>query len=573
MSKQQALVGKVNLSTQEWKLPEDFLACNNENYAICYFGSILINGNVATPSDVLFLYELSESIDAFYQNVSGKFGLMITDVKQHTSYLVNDQLGMQTVYYSKQEFSLLWSCSLKLLKKESLKAFTLNKQAIFNYIYFHCIPSPTTIYEQAEKLEPGKVVIFEGNGQVSTKNLYSPKFAKDSGDLAELEHTCLQIIERAVSANITDNCGAFLSGGLDSSTVAGMLAKSTKEAKTFSIGFEAAGYDETEYALLTSKHFNTKHEILYLKSEQAADEFLKVAQYFDEPFGNSSAMAAYFCAKLAKEQGVTALLGGDGGDEIFAGNTRYAKQKTFELWGDTPSIIKNIVKPINSLLSSLPVFSKANSYIKQAEIPLPERLQSYNFVNQIGVDEIFSPEFLENVDQNLPIKQLQTRYFDCSSEDPVDRMLYLDWKFTLADNDLVKVNKMCELAGVTVKYPLLDKSVVDFSCQISAEDKLPGSKLRYFFKQACKGFLADETLTKSKHGFGLPFGVWLKENKKLNTLAFNALKAFKQRQIVNDSLVDSAIEAHSNVHASYYGELIWILVVLELWLQHEEKSE
>jgi asparagine synthase (glutamine-hydrolysing) len=572
MSELQALVGNVNLSTQEWKLPEDFLACNNENYAICYFGDILIKENLAAPNDVLSLYEASANIDDFYQNVSGKFGLMVTDIKQKTTYLVNDQLGMQTVYYSKQALNLFWSCSLKQLKKQSPTAFTLSKQAIFNYIYFHCIPSPTTIYQEAEKLEPGKVIIFDCNGQVSTKNLYSPTFTSKSGDLAQLEKDCLKTIEQAVSVSITENCGAFLSGGLDSSTVAGMLAKNTTEAKTFSIGFEAEGYDETEYALLTSKHFNTKHEVLYLKSEQAADEFLKVAQYFDEPFGNSSAMAAYFCAKFAKDQGVTTLLGGDGGDEIFAGNDRYAKQKTFELWGNTPSIIRSIVKPINGLLSSLPIFSKADSYIKQAEMPLPERLQSYNFVNQIGMNEIFSAEFLEDIDQQLPIKQLQARYFDCKSEDPVDRMLYLDWKFTLADNDLVKVNKMCELAGVTVKYPLLEKSVVDFSCKISAEDKLPGSKLRHFFKQACKGFLADGTLTKSKHGFGLPFGVWLKENEKLNTLAFDALKAFKQRKIVNDSLVDSAIEAHSNVHASYYGELIWILVVLELWLQHEEEN-
>ncbi|WP_448212589.1 asparagine synthetase B family protein [Colwellia sp. MEBiC06753] len=512
------------------------------------------------------------NLQNFYQVLNGRFAFFIFDKSFNKVLFFNDSVGSQPFYYTIQNNQLFVSGSLKELKRELGFPLTLSKQAIFNYMYFHCIPSPTTIYENVYKLEPGKAVIFDRQGNKTEQVLYAPNFAETINDEAQLYQQCLDTIDSAVQANITDNCGAFLSGGLDSSTVAGMLAKHQQPAKTFSIGFEAEGYDETPYAKITAKHFNTDHQVLYLQPEQAADAFVEVAQYFDEPFGNSSSMAAYFCAKFAKEQGITTLLAGDGGDELFAGNERYAKQKQFELYYQLPSALRKVMNFTlnNSVMASIPGVSKAASYVRQAEVQLPARLQSYNFINIVGLNEMFTPEFLAEVDTSLPIKQLEQRYSESKGQHPVDNMLFLDWKFTLADNDLVKVNKMCELAGVEVKYPLLDKSLVDFSCQIPADIKLPGNKLRDFYKNACRGFLADETLEKSKHGFGLPFGVWLKENQQLKQIAQDALEQFKARNIVSESLINKALSAHQSVHAGYYGELIWIMVVLELWLQGNE---
>ena len=128
---------------------------------------------------------------------------------------------------------------------------------------------------------------------------------------------------------------------------------------------------------------------------------------------------------------------------------------------------------------------------------------------------------------------------------------------------------MCEMAGVDVRFPLLEREVVDFSCQVPAADKIPGFKLRDFYKNACRGFLPDDTLSKSKHGFGLPFGLWMKEDERLRTLSRDCIAAFRQRNILSDALIDDALESHEQVHAGYYGELIWIIVILELWLQQE----
>lgn len=544
----------------------------NDRYTLVCSGHVFLGNQTTNEHALLQSLNSSSNIEQFYNQLSGRFWLLIIDSNKQKITLVNDHVGIQPCYYTVQNGNLYISDSLKLIKQQESVSCTLAPQAIYNYFYFHCIPAPDTIYKECFKLAPANAVIFDAEGKSTTKNLYRPKFAKHLDNPQQAHIDCLSVIEQTVKQQVTSDCGAFLSGGLDSSTVAGMLAKHQRPAKTFSIGFEVPAYDETAYAKITAEHFNTQHETLYLKPDMAAKEFVKVAQYFDEPFGNSSAMAAYFCATFAKEHGVTHLLAGDGGDELFAGNERYAKQKVFEHFHQAPKWLQVLPRLafVNPIAANLPGLKKATSYIKQADVPLPDRMENYNFIKQLGAENMFPSAFLAEVNQEQPIELKRQRYAECTSDDPVDSMLYLDWKFTLADNDLVKVTKMCELAGVTVDFPLLDRKLIDFSCTIPAEVKLPGSALRDFYKKSCKGFLADATLDKSKHGFGLPFGVWMKENEALKALTLDSLQAFKARQIVKDSLIDKALAAHQSVHAGYYGELIWIMVILELWLQGNE---
>ena len=543
----------------------------NDAVAICVWGRLCFEGNLVNAQQLAQQLAGVVGLDELYDKFSGKFCVAYFNHKTQILEMVNDHMSIQPGFYSSQPNGLYIADSLDQLKQASDVQCTISNQAIYHYFYFHCIPAPHTIYQECNKLEPAHRLRFIGEQLPQSLNLYNPKFNQSVVE-PDTEKRCMQIIEEAVKSSTAVDAGAFLSGGLDSSTVAGMLAKNTSPAKTFSIGFNVEAYDETPYAQITAEHFGTDHQVLYLTPEDAVGAFTQVAQYFDEPFGNSSAMAAYFCAKFAKEHGVNTLLAGDGGDELFAGNGRYAKQKTFELFGKLPNWLQQLNRSIfvNDVIGKLPVAKKVASYIKQAEINLPGRLESYNFINQFGAQSMFEQTFLEQIDTGLPLKQQKQRFEECQDDDPVNQMLYLDWKFTLADNDLVKVSKMCELAGVNVEYPLLDKSVVDFSCTIPAPVKLPGGKLRDFYKRACQGFLSDKTLTKSKHGFGLPFGAWMKENAELQQLTLDCLASFKQRNIVQQSLIEDALAAHQSVHAGYYGELIWIMVILELWLQGHE---
>jgi asparagine synthase (glutamine-hydrolysing) len=542
----------------------------DSRYFVVICGDCYIDQVKVTAGNIVKVYgQCSDDFPLLYAKLSGQFWLIFFDKRKQALFLVNDHFGILPCYYSLQNNRLCISDSLKRLKNITGLTLTISEQALFNYMFFHCIPSPNTVYKQVAKLEPGKAVVFDQAMQRREQLLYQPKFSQTLRQDQSHHDACLAEIDKAVAKYNQGDAGAFLSGGVDSSSIVGMLSRHSAKAKSFSVGFNEKDFDETPYAKLTATHFGACHHVLYLQAEQAVNAFVNVAQYFDEPFGNSSAMATYFCAKFAKSHGVNHLLAGDGGDELFAGNQRYVKQKTFEYYQQVPRPVRSLAKSMlcQSPLRKIPLLSKAASYIAQAQVPLPDRLENYNFINHLGVQNMFNDDFLSCVDIEQPLTQQRARYFACSSDNPVDRMLYLDWKFTLADNDLVKVGRMCEMAGVSVRYPLLDKAMLDFSCTIPADIKLPGNKLRHFYKQSCRGFLANETLSKSKHGFGLPFGLWMKQNKTLRELALDTLLAFKARKIISEPLIDKVLDAHQSVHASYYGELIWIMVVLELWLQ------
>jgi asparagine synthase (glutamine-hydrolysing) len=212
------------------------------------------------------------------------------------------------------------------------------------------------------------------------------------------------------------------------------------------------------------------------------------------------------------------------------------------------------------------VLRKLRSFIRQASVPLPDRLETYNFLNRSPLADILEPEFLAEVDVMQPLALLREVYQRTASTSQVNRMMHLDLKFTLADNDLRKVSRMCELAGVEVRYPLLDEALVEFSGELPASLKVNGLKLRYFFKQALKDFLPPETLAKTKHGFGLPFGLWLRNYKPLADLAQESLRAFQGRGIVKPSYVRELRQQHETSHANYFGVMIWVIITLERWL-------
>ena len=210
---------------------------------------------------------------------------------------------------------------------------------------------------------------------------------------------------------------------------------------------------------------------------------------------------------------------------------------------------------------------KLRSYIRQASIPLPERMESYNFIYRQPLAEMFHPDFIATVDPDVPAAMLRDAYTRADTDHTVNRMLHLDMKFTLADNDLRKVSRMCEVAGVEVRYPLLDEALVDFSCRLPVHYKVRGRRLRWFFKEALKDFLPREIITKSKHGFGLPFGIWAMTHEPLRELVDETLQKFADRGYLQPSYIRNIRNQHASNHATYFGKMIWVMMMLELWLQ------
>jgi asparagine synthase (glutamine-hydrolysing) len=219
------------------------------------------------------------------------------------------------------------------------------------------------------------------------------------------------------------------------------------------------------------------------------------------------------------------------------------------------------------LANRVPVLGKLGSYVKQARIPLPGRLQTYNQIERLGPHNLFSRDFLATIDLTEPAALQDAEYAAAPARHHVNRLLALDGKFTLADNDLPKVVGTAALAGVAVAFPMLDEDLVAFGYRLSIRQKVDGQALRPLFRNAMRGLLPGQTLTKSKHGFGLPFGVWLGSHTGLQELADSSLAALAGR-----GWFDSAFLAHlrdelHQSHLAYWGELVWVLVMLEQWLQ------
>ena len=513
---------------------------------------------------------------SIFERISGAFSAAILDERNGSAHLAIDRSGICPLAYTVKDNVLVFGSTLKAINSNPIVRPELNRQAIYDYVYFHMVPGPESIYLGQHHLLPGEYLTFS-NGKARVDTYWKMHFIEHEKApfevlKAEFLSTLLQSVERCARGART---GAFLSGGTDSSTLAGMLGEVTgMAAPTYSIGFEAEGYDEMEYARIASKHFGTQHHEYYVTPKDVAQAIPEIASVYDQPFGNASAMPAYYCAKLAKADGMERLLGGDGGDELFGGNARYAKQRIFSLYDAIPTTLRrSLIEPLSAKLpGNATLLRKAKSYVDQASVAMPGRLETYNLLERLGPANVFTPEFLGQVDTGNPLKLLEHTYHGADAKTQLNRMLALDLKFTLADNDLPKVVKTCELARIDVAFPMLDDSVVAFSARLEPRLKLKGTRLRYFFKEALRGYLPDEILTKSKHGFGLPFGEWLKNDKTLQELSKDSLESLSKRGIFRPEFIDEITRLHAENHSGYYGTLIWVLVMLEQWFRKHEHA-
>jgi asparagine synthase (glutamine-hydrolysing) len=507
----------------------------------------------------------------FAKDLRGPFALVLVDRARGSALLAVDRFSVRTLCHASDGNRLAFSDRADAIP--SRQAAAIDPQAIFEYLYFHVIPAPRTVFSGVQRLRAAHTLECSAAGTRVFAH-WRPSFSANSGrHLEQQRDEFRNLIEAAVAHEARfGRVGCFLSGGTDSSTVAGMLARvAATPVDAFSIGFDAAGYDEMEYARTAARHFGVRHHEHYITREELVAAIPAVATWYDQPFGNSSAVPAYCCARLARASGIERLLAGDGGDELFGGNSRYATQRVFEAYGGIPAPLRRVVvEPLllgGPLPSELPLVRKAASYVRQAKVPLPDRLGTYNLLTRLGQPAVLAPELLRVVNIDAPHSAQRAVWAECADTALINRMLTYDWKYTLADNDLPKVCGTTALAGVQAAFPLLADELVDFSLGLAPEQKLKGLKLRYFFKEALRGFLPESIITKKKHGFGLPFGVWLASHPGLRALAGDALASMRGRGIVRADFVDELWDRRMSEHPGYYGEMVWLLLVLETWLQ------
>ncbi|OJZ17763.1 MAG: asparagine synthase [Thiobacillus sp. 65-29] len=502
--------------------------------------------------------------------IQGNFALAVIDPQKDQAFLALDRMGIERLCLANRGGHFVFGTSVQAVAAHPAVGRTLDTQAIYDYLYFHGIPAPRSLYQNVHKLLPGQCVTLR-NGRVDTGFYWHADYAPAKPDFETLRAEFRSLLDEAVRAADAPSTAAFLSGGTDSSTVVGALtAARGAPVDTFSIGFDASGFDEMEYARCAVERYASRANEYYLKPADIVTAVPLIARAYDEPFGNASAVPAYFCARNAREAGFAFMLAGDGGDEIFGGNVRYAKQGLFELYGRIPAILRHtLIEPVAHFpgLSNRFPLSKLKSYVTQARIGLPLRLETYNFLHRTPLDEIFTQDFMRAVDPASTDAALTEVYARTASDHYINRMMHVDLKFTLADSDLRKVGTMTESAGIEVHYPLLDDRLVAFANHLPVDYKVRGQTLRWFFKAALTDLLPEKIINKSKHGFGLPFGVWSNQHAPLGEMVGDSLADFKRRGWLQPAYLDHMLAMAKGPHASYYGVMIWVTMMLERWLQ------
>jgi asparagine synthase (glutamine-hydrolysing) len=516
----------------------------------------------------------------FVNSLHGGFCVALWDEARQTLYLAIDRLGIKSLYWCQENDRLLFASragALRAVRKDSPEA---DPNAVLQFLLFSSVPAPMASDRGMNKLRPGTILKF-ADGDVTEKQYWDLEYPEDEGQSTAYWSRGLREGMRAAVHRHLFGCeqpttGCFLSGGTDSSSVVAFVSEKFRPAQSFSIAFQEANFSEIEFARTTAAKFHTQHHEKLLTPQDASDVIEKIIAYYDEPFANSSAIGSYHCATLAREQGVVTLLAGDGGDELFGGNERYATDKRFVVYHSIPRWLRQgFVEPLVSLLpESDGILGLPRRYIRRANIPNPRRILSYNFFLSTRPEEVFEAGFLEKAATEEWLAIPESHFARAKAKSELNKTLYLDVKMTLADNDLRKVSGTAELAGVNVRYPLLDARLAEFSGHIPAALKVKGFEKRFIFKQAMKDILPAKVLFKAKHGFGVPLAQWLLENPRMKQLMNDMMHdpLTRQRGYFRAGFIEKLLELH-RLQPNFYGEIVWYLVALELWhREHLEKT-
>ncbi len=516
------------------------------------------------------------------EKLRGAFAIAIWQPASRTLLLAVDRFGIQPLSYATDGAAIIFASYARGILASCRMEKKLNPDAIVDYFNYNVVPAPKSAFAGVSRLQPGEYLLWQDGRQRRLRywEMQYPEDARGSKD--DLANELLERMKDAVSATSRDldhdRTGCFLSGGTDSSSVAGLLGQVKHQpANTFSIGFAEARWNELNYAHLAAQHFHTRHTDFVMGSEDAYQTIPKIVEAYDEPFANSSAIPTYWCAKLAREHGMAVLLAGDGGDELFGGNERYRTEQIFLFYQNVPGILRRIVEPIVfGAPASLPLFRKAQKYIRTSNTGNPERYCQWRLLQRFSPKEVLGPGLngKGNGHGDL-LNVIRAHYQAAPATSELNRLLYVDVKMTLGDEDLPKVVRTAELAGISVRFPYLDHHLAEFTGHLPAGLKVRGLEKRYLFKRAARGLLPKAILEKKKHGFGVPIGLWLKTAPQFRQMARDVLfdPRTYQRGYFRRPLLEQLFANLERDNTPYFGDLLWVFLMLELWhRRHMEGS-
>jgi asparagine synthase (glutamine-hydrolysing) len=531
----------------------------------------------ASDTEVLpHLYE--EYGNRMVEHLNGMFAFALWDSKLKRLILARDRFGEKPLYWGVFEKTLIFASEPKVLLSHPSVSSSLNFQALRQYLSFDYIPAPLSIYEGVNKLPAAHMLTLE-DGQIQTERYWSLSYRKKQPLPTETEAArhLVDLLADSVRLRLVSDVplGVLLSGGVDSSTVAALAVRCSSEpVKTFSISFAESSFDESSYARRVAKFLNTDHHEERLSSNLAANLVGEIGSWMDEPFSDPSLVPTYLLSRFTRKH-VTVALGGDGGDELFAGYPMYRGHRWADVYMRAPKFLRaGLVEPLVRLLpkktKNLSFDYKALRFVTGARYDTIAR--HHIWFGSFTPEEqelLLTPEVLRSTNSDI---YYDARQIAAASDatDLVESMQDLDRHFYLAEDILTKVDRASMAVSLEVRAPFLDHRVAEFAASLPVSYKLKGGRTKYILKLAVADLVPPFVRRRPKKGFGVPVAEWLKG--KLRPLARDLLSPERVRRagIFNPEYISRLQEEHERGVANH-RKLLWTLLMFELW--HESFIE
>ena len=531
----------------------------------------------ASDTEVLpHLYE--EYGDGMIRELNGMFAFALWDSKRRRLLMARDRFGEKPLYWGVFANTLLFASEPKVLLAHPRCKPSLDLQALRNYLSFDYVPAPLSIYSGINKLPAAHKLTLE-DGRVSVERYWQLRYktAEPVPSEQEAAEELRELMADAVRMRLVSDVplGVLLSGGVDSSTVAALAVRASSEAvKTFSISFAEASFDESAYARGVAKFLGTDHHEERLSANLAANLVSEIGAWMDEPFSDPSLVPTYLLSRFTRKH-VTVALGGDGGDELFAGYPMYAGHRWAEVYKHVPGLLRRgVVEPLVRLLpvktKNLSFDYKALRFVNGAKYDEVARHHVWfgSFTPQEQL-QLLTPAVLDATDGEI-YADARRIAAECDDSDVVSRMQSVDTHLYLAEDILTKVDRASMAVSLEVRAPFLDPRVAEFAASLPCNYRLRGLKTKYILKKAVRELLPPFVTRRGKKGFGVPVAEWLKF--KLRPLARDLLSPERVRRagVFNPEYVARLQDEHERGVANH-RKLLWTLLMFELW--HESFIE
>jgi len=508
------------------------------------------------------------------EHLRGMFSFAIYDEKEKTIFCARDRVGKKPFKYYLDDNVFIFASELKAILTQKEYKKEPDYIAINHYLTLQYCPAPLTGFKDIKKLEPAHYLFIDLKTKGVEKERYWKLDYSQKLDLSEDEwkKRIMEKLEECVKLRMISDVplGAFLSGGIDSSAVVGMMSKlSDTPVKTFSIGFEEEKYNELKYARIVAKKFKTDHKEFIVKPD-AIELLPMLVRQYEEPYADSSALPTYYVSKMTRDF-VTVALNGDGGDENFAGYGRYSVQK-FGLWYDKIlPIHKYFILPVSKFLAKnikTTFFDRAYRFSQALSDNYAHRyVESICYFTNRMKENLYTDEFknkMKNIDSYMLVAD---RFQESATNDKMDQCLYADFSTYLPDDLLVKVDIDTMAVALEGRSPFLDHEMLELTAKIPFSLKLNGfNNKKYILKEALKDLLPREVMYRPKMGFGIPIDVWFRG--ELKEYAYNTLLSEKAlaRGIFKKEAIKKLLATHEKTKINH-AYRIWALITIELWFR------